>query len=46
MVKDRAAFRNFLATLPEIAGVRILTVSHGDPIIGGDITTKLKDATH
>ena len=42
MVKDRATFRKFLATLPSIPNVRIVTVSHGDPIIGGDITAKLK----
>ena len=44
MVKDKAAFKNFLATLPTIPNVKIVTVSHGDPIIDGDITAKLKGA--
>ena len=44
MVKDKATFKNFLATLPTIPNVKIVTVSHGDPITGGDITAKLKGA--
>jgi hypothetical protein len=44
MVKDKVAFKEFLSTLPLIPNVKIVTVSHGDPIIGGDITAKLKGA--
>lgn len=44
MVKDRAAFRSFLATLSTIPAVRILTVSHGDAITSGDIAARLKAA--
>jgi len=44
MVKNKATFKEFLATLPTIPNVKIITVSHGDPIIGGDITAKLKGA--
>lgn len=44
MVKDRAAFKKFLATLQAIPAVKIVTVSHGDPITEGDITTKLEAA--
>jgi hypothetical protein len=42
MVKDKATFKRFLATLPTIPNIKIVTVSHGDPIVGGDITAKLK----
>jgi hypothetical protein len=44
MIKDKAAFRNFLATLPSIPNVRIVTVAHGDPITDGDIAAQLKAA--
>jgi hypothetical protein len=44
MVKDRGTFKAFLATLPTIPNVKIVTVAHGDPIRGGDITAQLKDA--
>jgi hypothetical protein len=44
MVKDKAAFKRFLRTLVTIPNVKIVTVSHGDPITGGDITAKLKGA--
>lgn len=44
MVKDKAAFKGFLATLPAIPNVKIVTVAHGDPIMGGDLTAKLKGA--
>ncbi|MBX7186062.1 MAG: hypothetical protein K1Y01_13040 [Vicinamibacteria bacterium] len=44
MVKDRAAFRNFLATLSTIPNVKIVTVSHGDAITDGDLTARLQEA--
>jgi hypothetical protein len=44
MVKDKAAFKGFLAMLAAIPNVRIVTVAHGDPILGGDISAKLKEA--
>lgn len=44
MVKDKAMFKNFLATLSTIPNVKIVTVSHGDPITSGDITAKLDGA--
>jgi hypothetical protein len=44
MVKDKAAFRGFLATLATIPNLKIVTVAHGDPITGGEIAAKLKEA--
>lgn len=44
MVRDRAAFKNFLATMAAIPAVKIVTVSHGDPITSGDIAARLKEA--
>jgi len=44
MVKDKAAFKNFLGTLSAIPNLRILTVAHGDPIVGGDIAARLRGA--
>jgi hypothetical protein len=44
MVKDEVTFKTFLGTLPTIPNVKIVTVSHGDPITGGDIAGKLKGA--
>lgn len=44
MVKDRSAFKNFLATLSTIPNVKIVTVSHGDAITSGDIPARLKQA--
>lgn len=44
MVKDKAGFRSFLATLSAIPNMRIVTVAHGDPITDGDIAAKLRGA--
>lgn len=44
MVQDRAAFKNFLATLSTIPNVKIVTVSHGDAITSGDIPARLQAA--
>lgn len=43
MVQDKAAFKGFLTTLPAIPNIKILTVTHGDPIVGGDIAAKLRE---
>ena len=44
MVRDRNAFKTFLAGLSAIPNVRIVTVAHGDPIVDGDIPSQLKAA--
>jgi hypothetical protein len=44
MVKNKPAFKRFLAMLATIPNVKIVTVAHGDPITDGDITAKLKQA--